>query len=113
VHGVRTELLDDPRADHLALQPMGHPASRGRCLPDVRDVADEHRCGAAQDDDRLAEVVDPSCTTWRSDGPFHRTLPHKAARGVDVGRLDGMNHFIEAHAASRDAFGIELHLKLP
>ena len=91
---------------------MRHPAASRRRLADIRDVTDQHRGRSAHDDHGLAQVVDAGSAAQRPNRPLHRALADKAAGGVDVGGLNGVNEFVKAHSPCRHALGIDLHLEL-
>ena len=112
LHRVGAELLDDAGADDLALETVRDAAPHRRGLAHVGDVAEQDRHVAPRRDDRAPQVVDALRAAERAHRPFDRALGDDAARRVHVRFLDGVQHVVEADAARRHAFGIELHLKL-
>ena len=82
-------------------------------FPNVGDVAKQDRHVTAGGHHGSPKVVDRLCTSERADGPFDRALRHDAARGIEVGFLDGMQNVVEADQPCRHPLGIELNLELP
>jgi hypothetical protein len=113
LHGVGPELLDDPRADDLALQAMRDPSTYGGGLTNVGHVTKENRHVSADGDDGAPQVLDCVRSSQHPHGPFDRALRNDAARRVQIRLFDGVPDVIQADAPSGHAFRIELHLKLP
>ena len=76
---VRAELLDDARADDLALQPMCDAAPDCCRLANVGDVPQQHRHIASRGHDGAAKVVDGLRATERTHGPLDGALSDDAA----------------------------------
>ena len=80
LHRVGAELLDDPRADDFALQPMRDPSAHGGRLTNVGDVTKQHRHVSSNGDDRAPQVIDRCALGQAHARSIRSTLARRCRR---------------------------------